>query len=581
MTARALLARSWVSLGLPLLATVSVGGAVLLQQPALTSEPLFVLMNAAVTASMVTLGSYMVVQQREGSTGLAFVVAGLSWPLLALDIYAGWGPYVAFVFGGGATFYPPLCWGILRYGRSRLTYRSERLFVPLCAVLTSGTGALLTFVAKPEWVGYPADTPWPTLWPDETAFFVVAVATCAGFVTLAGYFSLLVRRLLRETPPIRRNAIRPLCVFGVLLAAGSSLIYTVATFGFNRISFHTLVLVVGALALSLAGGLGVAMARQEFLGARLVERLPDSRTPESVAHYLRDVLQDNSAELLFVDPDTEGLIDADGQHRHLAAEVDGTRFHEWIRGGDGERIGLLTGHAQLREDGAALAPLRRVVSILADNARLQAILRMRVAQLTASQIAQRLAFAQAREEFHRDLHDGVQQTIAAARMDLGGLADAEDAAERERATARLEAKLRLALDQVRSLKRGVHPPELRFGLKQAIDRTVAELRLDAHCRITDVDLGDLTLPVYYLVRESVTNVHKHARTDHVEIDVATDGRTIDVLVQDDGVGGAVCQTHGGIGGMQRRVEELGGQWEIRSPVGMGTTMKASVPCVSS
>jgi PAS domain S-box-containing protein len=217
---------------------------------------------------------------------------------------------------------------------------------------------------------------------------------------------------------------------------------------------------------------------------------------------------------------------------------------------------------------------------VSERRRLQAVLRTRVAQLTATRTAQELAFEQAREEFYRDLHDGVQQTIAAARIDLDGLAEAEAPEERDEAITQLHATLRLALDQVHSLKRGVDPPELEFGLKPAIDRVIAELRLVARCQVTDANLGVLTLPVYYLVRESLTNVHKHARARLVEIDVATDGQTIYITVRDDGVGGATDPEHGGIGGMRRRIEELGGRFEISSPANVGTTMKASVPCVS-
>lgn len=216
---------------------------------------------------------------------------------------------------------------------------------------------------------------------------------------------------------------------------------------------------------------------------------------------------------------------------------------------------------------------------VSERRRMQAALSMRVAQLTATRTAQQLAFEQAREEFHRDLHDGVQQTIAAARIDLDGLAEAEAPEEREQAIAQLHVKLRLALEQVHSLKRGVDPPELRFGLKPAIDRVIAELRLVARCQVTSADLSILTLPVYYLVRESLTNVYKHARARLVEVDVAADGQTINVAIRDDGVGGATDPGHGGIGGMRRRVEELGGRFEISSPTGVGTTMKASVPCV--
>ena len=266
------------SLLLPLLAAASAGSALVLQRPVLTSESLFALMNAAVTASMVTLGSYMTIQQRERFTGLAFIAAGVSWPLIALDIYPGWGGYVAFVFGGGATFYVPICWGILRYGRPQLTHRAERFLIPLCALLTSGTGVVFSLFVKPEWVGLSANASWPTLWPSELAFIIGGLLLCAGFNILAVYFLLLLRRRLREAPSTQRDAIRPLCWFGAALGVGSSAVFTATTFDSHLVSFHALVIIIGALALSLTGGLGVAMARQDLFSARFVDRLPDSRT---------------------------------------------------------------------------------------------------------------------------------------------------------------------------------------------------------------------------------------------------------------------------------------------------------------
>jgi signal transduction histidine kinase len=563
----------------PLLAAASAGATLVLHWPVLTTELLFSLMNAAVSAAMVALGSYLTIQQRERFTGLAFITAGVCWPLIALDIYPGWGAYLAFV-GVGVTFFMPLSWGVLRYGRA-LVHRAERLFIPLCALLTSGAAAIFSLFTKPEWIGLPARASWPTLVASRSAHTAAGVLLCVGFQVLVWYFLLLVRRVLREAPPTRRETIRPMCLFGVTCGFGSSLVYTVMIFDPQVLQMHTLAIVVGALALTLASGLGVSMVRQDLLSARFIDRLPHSRSPESVARYLKNVLKDESVELLYLEPDSASLIDADGRRRLVNQELGPHRFHAWIWGSDGSRIGLLTGHPLLRNDTPTLASLARIVTILAENARLQAVLRMRVEQLTATRVAQQLAFEQARQEFHRDLHDGVQQTIAAARMDLDALAEADAPEEREQAIAALGAKLRLALDEVHSLKRGGGPPELKFGLKPAIERVVTELRLAARCRVTEMDLGVLTVPVYYLVRESLTNVHKHARADMVEISVATDGRMIDVAIRDDGVGGAADRQHGGIGGMRHRVEELGGRFQISSPVGVGTTMTASLPCVSS
>jgi signal transduction histidine kinase len=143
----------------------------------------------------------------------------------------------------------------------------------------------------------------------------------------------------------------------------------------------------------------------------------------------------------------------------------------------------------------------------------------------------------------------------------------------------LDGKLRLALDQIRSLARGGPPPELSSGLDAAVGRTLAELRLPATRRITADDLGVLTLPVYYLVREALTNAHKHAGQAPVEVVVdRADGR-VEVVVRDAGPGGAVVGESGGLAGLRDRVAELGGALDVVSPPGGGTELRATLPLV--
>ncbi|MEJ1939258.1 ATP-binding protein, partial [Nostoc sp. NIES-2111] len=88
------------------------------------------------------------------------------------------------------------------------------------------------------------------------------------------------------------------------------------------------------------------------------------------------------------------------------------------------------------------------------------------------------------------------------------------------------------------------------------------------------------LPIYYVVREALTNVHKHAGATHISVTISTDGTTIDASVTDDGSGGATG-TGGGIDGMRARIIELGGQMYVSSNPRHGTTVRVEVPCVSS
>ena len=85
--------------------------------------------------------------------------------------------------------------------------------------------------------------------------------------------------------------------------------------------------------------------------------------------------------------------------------------------------------------------------------------------------------------------------------------------------------------------------------------------------------------IFRLVQESLTNVVKHAEAEHVEIEVSeADGR-IAVCVHDDGRGFYPARPGEGFGllGMRERVSLLGGDLNVESTAGAGTTVTASVP----
>jgi signal transduction histidine kinase len=334
------------------------------------------------------------------------------------------------------------------------------------------------------------------------------------------------------------------------------------------------------LSVSVTAALAASINRHRMLASAFVDALPTERTPESLTEYARAALSDPSAQLLFVVPGRDTVIDGSGRRHELPDPGRGDRFTQWIVGTGGERVAVIVGDPMLRDDPAAVGSFARVLSLVAENQQLHAVLRMRLAQLSAVRAAERLAFDRAREQFRRDLHDGVQQTIAAARMDLEGIReDTAELAPVRAAADDLDGKLRLALDQIRSLKRGSPPPELSSGLGPAVDRAVTELRLDATHRIAVDDLGALALPVYYLVREALTNAHKHAGDAAVEVVVEHVGGDVEVVVRDTGAGGARVRPGGGLAGLRDRVAELGGALAVHSPPGVGTTVRAVIPAV--
>ncbi|MFC7481020.1 sensor histidine kinase [Luedemannella flava] len=185
----------------------------------------------------------------------------------------------------------------------------------------------------------------------------------------------------------------------------------------------------------------------------------------------------------------------------------------------------------------------------------------------------------ARQRVERDVHDGVQQRLLAAALLLR---QANRAATPDRElVARGAAEVETAVAELRDLVRGLNPPELvRYGLPGAVaalaERSSVPVTVDD--RLAGASLPEqAAVTAYFVVVEAVTNTEKyaHARTATATL-AAARGRLV-VTVRDDGAGGAVAVPGGGLAGLRARVESAGGTFDLTSPPGAGTTVRASLP----
>ena len=97
----------------------------------------------------------------------------------------------------------------------------------------------------------------------------------------------------------------------------------------------------------------------------------------------------------------------------------------------------------------------------------------------------------------------------------------------------------------------------------------AELTLDGDRELPErVQVG-----LYYVVSEALTNVAKHSRASAVQVRVDISDSTVDLVVRDDGIGGADPRGSGLIG-LRDRVETLGGTVKLTSNPGEGTELRA-------
>jgi signal transduction histidine kinase len=190
-----------------------------------------------------------------------------------------------------------------------------------------------------------------------------------------------------------------------------------------------------------------------------------------------------------------------------------------------------------------------------------------------------------RRRIERDLHDGAQQRLVSLAMNLGiakaTLTGLPDEAREVIADAHEEAKAALA--ELRHLVRGLHPAVLEDrGLDAALSGIAA--RMPVPVRLT-VDVPQRPSPTveavaYFVVSEGLANISKHARASQAEVSVERTGDVLQVIVTDDGVGGADPALGTGLAGLAKRAKSVDGTFDISSPPGGPTLIAVELPCGS-
>ncbi|WP_340376849.1 sensor domain-containing protein [Streptomyces sp. SS7] len=184
----------------------------------------------------------------------------------------------------------------------------------------------------------------------------------------------------------------------------------------------------------------------------------------------------------------------------------------------------------------------------------------------------------------RDLHDGAQARLVNLAMGLGlakeklqeGRADDVVAAMVEEA----HGEVKLALQELRDLARGIHPAVLTDrGLDAALSAVAS--RCTVPVKVT-VDLGSRPAQAiegiaYFTVSELLQNISKHSGARSASVDVwRTDERLL-IQVGDDGRGGARLDAGTGMRGLAERLDAVDGVFVVESPVGGPTTVTAELP----
>jgi signal transduction histidine kinase len=200
--------------------------------------------------------------------------------------------------------------------------------------------------------------------------------------------------------------------------------------------------------------------------------------------------------------------------------------------------------------------------------------------------AERFAIIQDRDRIGRDLHDLVIQRLFATGMQLQSAIrlvdqDSTEAKVRiDRAVDELDGTIRELRSTIYGLQAPLEGrPSLRAQLLQVVDGATATLgfaptlRLDG--LLDTLPTPDIADHMVATLREALSNVARHARASRVSVAVGVSGSTLQLKVQDDGVGMAEDAARSGLVNLASRAHELGGSMRVTSDA--GTTLEWQVP----
>jgi signal transduction histidine kinase len=302
-------------------------------------------------------------------------------------------------------------------------------------------------------------------------------------------------------------------------------------------------------------------------------------TSGPVREMLAESLGDRDLSIAYWVPEREAFVDEAGHPVRLPEPGSGRTWTAVER--DGRRVAAIVHDAALDTSAELVHAAAAGASMALDNERLKADLRARVQELRVSRRRIVEASDEARRQIERDLHDGAQQHLVGLALELRLLRTRVDDPELAAEVDRMAERLATALAELRELARGIHPVVLtRSGLDPAIRVVADRVPLPVECEVTVTERlpPAVEAAAYFVVAEGLTNVAKYAEAARAWVTVRAAGEGIEVIVGDDGVGGATIGSGSGLRGLADRIAAVDGTLAITSPPGAGTRLIAHIPC---
>jgi signal transduction histidine kinase len=484
---------------------------------------------------------------------------------------------------------------VLSFPSGRLTARVDRLIIAVGVA----TVALLYVPSALLVDAYPTPFPWASCVSDCPANALQLTASEPGIVdawlrparevlTVAVFVAATIRLLMKlsAASPLLRVAIAPLAV-----VAAARLVLFVITVILRAIDPDGTAAHVGVWGIALF----VPLITLAFLAGLLRWRLFVGASLARLAHHT-DV--DTSEVALragladaFRDPHLQilerraggGWADASGRlvRRPVAGPAQAlTAVRE-----DGRPVAAIVHDEALRDESAFVdAAVAHTLTVL-ENRRLEERAAGLLREVEDSRARIAATADDARRRLERDLHDGAQQRLVALRLRLSLAAEllARDHAQGAELVRQLGPEAEAALEEVRSLARGVYPaPLVDHGIGEALRSAARRSPLPV---AVVAERGrrypeSLEAAAYFCCLEAMQNASKHADgATGVTVTVAELDGHLQLEVVDDGKGFDPERTPRGSGltNLRDRARAAGGDVNVHSRPGAGTRVVATLP----
>lgn len=193
-----------------------------------------------------------------------------------------------------------------------------------------------------------------------------------------------------------------------------------------------------------------------------------------------------------------------------------------------------------------------------------------------------------RKRIAKNLHDGVSSMLSTLNLHFMALQNESLSVDRLKLLQKTQKLLDQTAQEVRRIAHDMMPGSLsKLGLVPSIYELKEDIEgvSDLHINLQSIDMNlrldeDLEVMIFRTVQELINNIMKHAEATQVLIELSRQNNEINLTVEDDGKGfDNLAKENRGLGlrSIRSRVEHYGGQFDLRSAAGEGTSISVMIP----